>query len=182
MGSKLVDLDREPQRNDFVCIFMDLSWWIWTGNLKETFFCVFMDLSWRIWTGNPKDSFFATLLVIDLHLNGLNPVPEVSTVTTYQTFRLPVNNSFHIYKGMPRVWRIGIECEMQQIWGAFYQCEEWACLLCEVWLRMYFSQSVCYWYEICDVLVPIFHVFWEIDTNSSQCEINELWNLRFNNA
>ena len=50
------------------------------------------------------------------------------------------------------------------------------------WLRVYFSQSVRYWYEICDVLVPFFHVLWGIRTNSSQCEIYEVWNLRFNKA
>ena len=45
------------------------------------------------------------------------------------------------------------------------------------WLRAYFSQSVRYWYETCDVLVhvPIFHVLWGIGTNSSQCEIYEVW-------
>ena len=45
-----------------------------------------------------------------------------------------------------------------------------------------FSQSVRYWYEICNALVPIFHVLWGIGTNSSQCEIYEVCNLRFNRA
>ena len=45
-----------------------------------------------------------------------------------------------------------------------------------------FFTSVRYWYEICDVLVPIFYVLRGIDTNSSQCEIYEVRNLRFNNA
>ena len=39
-----------------------------------------------------------------------------------------------------------------------------------------------YWYEICDVLVPIIHALWRIGTNSSQYEICEMWNLRFNKA
>ena len=46
----------------------------------------------------------------------------------------------------------------------------------------FFPQSVRYWYEICDLLVPIFHVLWGICTNSSQCEIYEVRNLRFNTA
>ena len=64
--------------------------------------------------------------------------------------------------------------------GVFYQCEEYACMLYEIWLRAYFSQSVRYWYEICDALVPIFHVLWGIGTNSSQCELYEVWNLPCN--
>ena len=64
--------------------------------------------------------------------------------------------------------------------GVFYQREEYACMLYEIWLRACFSQRVRYWYEICDVLVPIFHVLWGIGTNSSQCEIFEVWNLWFN--
>ena len=55
------------------------------------------------------------------------------------------------------LWIIGIECKMPQILGVFYQCEEYSCMLhvYEIWPRAYFSQSVRYWYEICDVLVPI---------------------------
>ena len=45
---------------------------------------------------------------------------------------------------------------MQQIWGLFYQCEEWACTLHIILLCAHFSQNVRYWYEICDVFVPIF--------------------------
>ena len=37
--------------------------------------------------------------------------------------------------------------------GVLYQCEEYACML----YRAYFSQTVRYWYEIYDVLVPMFH-------------------------
>ena len=36
--------------------------------------------------------------------------------------------------------------------GVFYQCEEYACIL----YRAYFSLSVRYWSEICDVLVLFF--------------------------
>ena len=36
--------------------------------------------------------------------------------------------------------------------------------------RAYFSQSVRYSYEICDVLVPIFHALLGIDTNDLQYE------------
>ena len=39
-----------------------------------------------------------------------------------------------------------------------------------------------YWYEIRDVLVPILHALWGLDTNSSRREIYEVWNLRFNTA
>ena len=38
--------------------------------------------------------------------------------------------------------------------GVFYQSDAYAYML----YRAYFSQSVRYWYEICDVLVPIFHM------------------------
>ena len=41
--------------------------------------------------------------------------------------------------------------------GVFYQCEEYACMLHIILLRVHFSQNVKYWYEIRDVLVPIFH-------------------------
>ena len=57
--------------------------------------------------------------------------------------------------------------------GLFYQCEAYACMLYEIVLRAYILRirSVRYWYEICDVYVPIFQVFLEIGTNSSQSEI-----------
>ena len=38
----------------------------------------------------------------------------------------------------------------------FYQCEEYACMLHIILLHAYFSQNVKNWYEINDVLVPIF--------------------------
>ena len=81
---------------------------------------------------------------------------------------------------MTKLWIIRIECKLQQIWGVIYQCEEYACMLYEIWILAYFSPSVKYWYEIGKVLVPIFHVLWGIGTNSLQCEIHEVWNLRFN--
>ena len=81
-----------------------------------------------------------------------------------------------------KLWRVGIECKIKQIWVIFYQCEECACMLYEIWLRAYFSRSVRYWYEICDILVPILHVLWGFGNNSSQCKIYEVWNLRFNNG
>ena len=40
--------------------------------------------------------------------------------------------------------------------GVFYQCEEYARMLRIILLRAHFSQNVRYWYEIRDVLVPIF--------------------------
>ena len=38
-----------------------------------------------------------------------------------------------------------------------YQCEEYACMLHIILIRGHISQSVKYWYEICDILVPMFH-------------------------
>ena len=50
--------------------------------------------------------------------------------------------------------------QMQLIWGGgyFYQCEEYACMLYEIGRFVYCLQSMRNWYEICDVLVPIFHM------------------------
>ena len=53
--------------------------------------------------------------------------------------------------------------------GVFYQCEKSACLLSIISLRAHFSQNVKYWYEIRDVLVPIFHALLGIGTNFSRC-------------
>ena len=86
------------------------------------------------------------------------------------------------YEILPYMWRIGIECKMQQILGVFYRCEEFACMLHIISLRAQVSQNVKYWYEICDVLFTIFHALWRIGTYFSQCEICEMWNLRFNKA
>ena len=51
---------------------------------------------------------------------------------------------------------MGIECQIQQIRGVFYQWEEYACMLHIILLHAHFSQNVKYWYEVRDVLVPIF--------------------------
>ena len=80
------------------------------------------------------------------------------------------------------MWRIEIECKMQQIWGVFDQCEEYACMLHIILLRAHFSQNVKYLYEIRDVLVPVFHALWGIGTNFSRSKICEVWNLRFDSA
>ena len=66
---------------------------------------------------------------------------------------------------------MGNECKMQKICGVFYQCEEYARMFYKICLRAYFSQSVRYWYEICYILVPTFHMLRGIGTNYSQCEI-----------
>ena len=42
-------------------------------------------------------------------------------------------------------------------------------------LRIRDNESRLYWYEIRDVLVPILHALWGIGTNSSRCEIYEVW-------
>ena len=86
------------------------------------------------------------------------------------------------YKILTYMWRIGIECKMQQIWGVSYRCEDCACMLHIISLRAQISRNVKYWYEICDVLVPICYALWRIGTDFSQCEICEMWNLRFNSA
>ena len=39
--------------------------------------------------------------------------------------------------------------------GVFYQCEQYACMLYKILLRAYFSQSVRYWYELCEIMVQI---------------------------
>ena len=44
-----------------------------------------------------------------------------------------------------------------QIWGLFYQCEEYSSMLHTILLRAHFSQNVKYWYEIRVELVPFFH-------------------------
>ena len=54
--------------------------------------------------------------------------------------------------------RIGIECKIHQGLGVFFQREEYACMLYEIWLCAYFLQSERFWYGKCGVLVPIFHV------------------------
>ena len=41
--------------------------------------------------------------------------------------------------------------------GVFYQCEKYARMLHIILRRAFFSQNVKYWYEVRDVLVPIFH-------------------------
>ena len=41
--------------------------------------------------------------------------------------------------------------------GVFYQCEEYAFMLHIILQCAHFSQNVKYWYEIRDVLAPIFH-------------------------
>ena len=64
---------------------------------------------------------------------------------------------------------------MQQIWwggGVFYQSEEYTCMLHIYLLRAHFLSIVKYWYEIRDVLVPIFH-----GVKFVKCE-----NLRFDMA
>ena len=56
--------------------------------------------------------------------------------------------------------------------GGIYRCEDCACMLHIILLRAQNLQNVKYWYEICDVLVPIFYVLGA--TNFSQCEICEM--------
>ena len=50
--------------------------------------------------------------------------------------------------------------------GVFYRCEDCAFLLHIISLRAQISQNVKYWYEICNVLVPIFH-----SEKFAKCEI-----------
>ena len=70
------------------------------------------------------------------------------------------------------MWRIGIDCKMQQIW-VFYRCDDCACMLHIISLRAQISQK-------CEILV------WNmlrIGTNFSRAVKNwyqffKLWNLR----
>ena len=41
--------------------------------------------------------------------------------------------------------------------GCYYRCEDCATMLHIISLRAQISQNAKYWYEICDVLVPILH-------------------------
>ena len=41
--------------------------------------------------------------------------------------------------------------------GCIYRCEYCACMRHIISLRAQISQNVKYWYEICDLLVPLFH-------------------------
>ena len=50
--------------------------------------------------------------------------------------------------------------------GFFYRCEDCACMLHIFSLRAQISQNVKYWYEICDILVPILH-----SVKFAKCEI-----------
>ena len=60
---------------------------------------------------------------------------------------------------------------MQQVWGSFYQCEEYGCMLYEHLTSCVFFSKCEILVRICDVLVPIFHVPRGIGTKSSQYEI-----------
>ena len=56
---------------------------------------------------------------------------------------------------------------MQQIWGYFIDVIiAHACYIYIISLRAQISQNVIYWFEICDVLVPIFH-----SIKFAKCEI-----------
>ena len=57
--------------------------------------------------------------------------------------------------------------------GAFYRCEDCACMLHIISLSAQISQNVKYWYEICDVLVPITHALVPIfhSVKFAECEI-----------
>ena len=83
-----------------------------------------------------------------------------------------VEISLHVYEIMPSVWKIGIECKMQQIWV-------WRILISVLWnLTAYVFLSyvrdiglkfVTYWYQLftrCEELVPILH-----GVKSTKCEI-----------
>ena len=48
----------------------------------------------------------------------------------------------------------------------FYRCEDCACMLHIILLCAQISQNVKYWYEICDILVPILNI-----VKFAKCEI-----------
>ena len=69
----------------------------------------------------------------------LTPVPDFST-EKHMKF---ICNLFEPpYKILPYMWRIGIECKMQQIWVVFYRCEDCACMLHKISLRVQIWQNV----------------------------------------
>ena len=85
--------------------------------------------------------------------------------------------SFHM--SLTKLWRIEIECKMQQIGGgggAFYQCEEYARMLYKFWLLHFFhkvwdigTKYVAYVYQFftwCEELLPILH-----SVKFTKCEI-----------
>ena len=82
--------------------------------------------------------------------------------------------SWFSHMSATKLWRI--ECKMQQIWGYFINVRNAHVCYMHIWKFAYFSQSVRYWYEICDVVVPIFHVLWELvpilhSVKFTKCEI-----------
>ena len=133
-------------------------------------------LHWRIWSMNSKETFSRDAAhIIDLQSYKCTPVPDFSTVKHMKFICYLFEQRYTILTYM---WRIGIKCKMKQIWGYFIDVQ----MLHIISPRTQISHNVKYWYEICDVLVPIFHALWRIGTKFSQCEICEMWNLRFNKA
>ena len=101
------------------------------------------------------------------------------------------------------MWRIGIECKMQQLWGGgagggggvLYRCEEYAWLLQAIWLGggrggvFYRCEEYAWLLQAIWLHAYFSHTWeilvwnpWRIGTNSSRREIYEMWNLRFNTA
>ena len=78
-------------------------------------------------------------------------------------------------------------------WNRLQNAAGLGCFLSMWRLRMYATYifTTCANFTKCEILVskyvtfrivPIIHALWRIGTNSSQCEICEMWNLRFNKA
>ena len=99
------------------------------------------------------------------HIIGLQSYfrPRFSTVKHMKFICNLIN---HVIKSLHICEEFGIECKMQQILGEFYRCEDCACMLHIISTRAQISQNVKYWYEICDVLVPIFQF-----VKFTKCEI-----------
>ena len=94
--------------------------------------------------------------MIELYLNIQTPVPDVSTVNL-NNFTCNLLETRQLYNHAMHVknWN-----RMQNApdLGVFYKCEKYSLMLHIISLGALFSQNVKYWYEICDVLVSIFHV------------------------
>ena len=83
----------------------------------------------------------------------------------YQIFT-NVNNWYQIITDVKNWYLIAIDVSNKTVknWNRmqnaadFYQCEENACMLYEIGLCTFCLLSMRNWYEICDVLVPIFHM------------------------
>ena len=92
--------------------------------------------------------FLATRLIY--LICSLTPVPDFSTVKLMKFI-------CNLFEPRYKILTLCEELDQKQIKEVFFRCEDCACMLYLISLHAQISQNVKYWYEICDVLVPIFH-------------------------